>query len=47
MPKITKSCRAPLKNGKLCPRMDRFKCPLHGWIINRDEQGYPEKEISK
>lgn len=33
------SCRAPLKNGKLCPRMDRFKCPLHGKIVARDERG--------
>lgn len=33
------SCRAPLKNGKLCPRMDRFKCPLHGKIVARDEIG--------
>lgn len=32
-------CRAPLKNGKLCPRMDRFKCPLHGRIVARDEMG--------
>lgn len=46
MPKITRSCRVPLKNGKLCPRMDRFKCPLHGWIIDRDEQGYPNEEVS-
>jgi hypothetical protein len=33
------SCRAPLKNGKLCPRMDRIKCPLHGKIVARDEFG--------
>lgn len=33
------SCRAPLKSGKLCPRMDRFKCPLHGKIVARDEKG--------
>lgn len=33
------SCRAPLKNGRLCPRMDRFKCPLHGKIVARDETG--------
>lgn len=33
------SCRAPLKNGRLCPRMDRFKCPLHGKIVARDEKG--------
>jgi hypothetical protein len=33
------SCRAPLKNGKLCPRMDRYKCPIHGKIVARDELG--------
>ncbi|RNA35487.1 UV-stimulated scaffold A-like, partial [Brachionus plicatilis] len=33
------SCRAPLKNGKLCPRMDRHKCPLHGKIVARDQMG--------
>ncbi|EDO43019.1 predicted protein, partial [Nematostella vectensis] len=35
------SCRAPLPNGKLCPRRDRVKCPFHGKIIPRDEQGKP------
>lgn len=33
------SCRAPLRSGKLCPRMDRFKCPLHGKIVARNEMG--------
>ena len=33
------SCRAPLKSGKLCPRMDRYKCPLHGKIVPRDKMG--------
>ena len=33
------SCRAPLRNGKLCPRMDRYKCPLHGKIVPRDKMG--------
>lgn len=32
-------CRAPLSTGKLCPRKDRFKCPLHGKIVARDEGG--------
>ena len=32
-------CRAPMKNGKLCPRMDRVKCPLHGKVVARDETG--------
>ena len=36
------SCRAPLaKTGRLCPRKDRFKCPLHGKIIARDINGNP------
>ena len=26
-------------NGKLCERMDRYKCPFHGRIIARDELG--------
>ncbi|XP_071455145.1 UV-stimulated scaffold protein A-like [Hetaerina americana] len=33
------SCRAPLSSGKLCPRKDREKCPFHGPIVPRDEQG--------
>jgi len=33
------SCRAKLASGKLCPRMDRVKCPLHGLIVARDESG--------
>ena len=37
------SCRAPLpKTGRLCPRKDRFKCPLHGKIIARDIMGNPD-----
>lgn len=35
------SCRAPLSSGKLCPRRDRVKCPLHGKIVARDETGAP------
>ncbi|XP_070183848.1 UV-stimulated scaffold protein A-like isoform X2 [Littorina saxatilis] len=34
-------CRAPLPSGKLCERMDRVKCPFHGKIIARDEDGIP------
>ncbi|CAG8594967.1 5687_t:CDS:2 [Paraglomus occultum] len=34
-------CRAPLKNGHLCPRRDMIRCPFHGIIIPRDEQGVP------
>ena len=35
------SCRAPLPSGRLCPRRDRFKCPLHGKVIPRDNMGQP------
>ncbi|KAJ2702443.1 hypothetical protein FB645_004262 [Coemansia sp. IMI 203386] len=38
---IIKACRAPLKNGKLCTRRDLVKCPFHGLVIPRDEQGHP------
>ncbi|CAF0997889.1 unnamed protein product [Adineta ricciae] len=39
LPEIKWKCRAPLGNSKLCERMDRYKCPFHGRIIARDEQG--------
>lgn len=39
LPEIKWKCRAPLGNGKLCERMDRYKCPFHGRIIARNEQG--------
>ncbi|KAG0718334.1 UV-stimulated scaffold protein A [Chionoecetes opilio] len=35
------ACRAPLKRGRLCPRQDRERCPLHGPIIPRGETGEP------
>ena len=35
------SCRAPLPSGRLCPRRDRVKCPLHGKVIPRDNMGQP------
>lgn len=38
---VTWACRAPMKSGKTCPRMDRFKCPLHGKVIPRDKDGKP------
>ena len=38
------ACRAPLTNGKLCPRRDRIKCPFHGRIVPRDEQGNPSDQ---
>ncbi|XP_068570284.1 UV-stimulated scaffold protein A isoform X2 [Cebidichthys violaceus] len=34
-------CSAPLGNGKLCQRQDRLKCPFHGTIIPRDQEGRP------
>ncbi|KAJ2145217.1 hypothetical protein IW136_001063 [Coemansia sp. RSA 678] len=37
--KEIKACRAPLPSGRLCPRRDLVKCPLHGVIVPRDEQG--------
>ncbi|KAJ2307733.1 hypothetical protein IWW55_000810 [Coemansia sp. RSA 2706] len=37
--KEIKACRAPLRDGRLCPRRDLVKCPFHGAIIPRDEQG--------
>lgn len=38
---VTHFCRAPLGNGTLCQRQDRVKCPFHGLIIPRDEEGRP------
>ncbi|XP_068330461.1 UV-stimulated scaffold protein A homolog [Pyrus communis] len=34
-------CRAPLSNGKLCPRRDLRICPFHGPVIPRDDEGKP------
>ncbi|XP_012519120.1 PREDICTED: UV-stimulated scaffold protein A isoform X2 [Propithecus coquereli] len=34
-------CRAPRPDGRLCERQDRLKCPFHGKIIPRDEEGRP------
>ncbi|KAF9977926.1 hypothetical protein BGZ73_004366 [Actinomortierella ambigua] len=39
MPKEIKACRHPLKDGGLCPRRDLVKCPFHGVIVPRDEDG--------
>ncbi|EFA79970.1 ENTH/VHS domain-containing protein [Heterostelium album PN500] len=44
---VIKACRFPMKNGELCPRRDLKICPFHGKIIDRDEQGYPSKELSQ
>ncbi|XP_069580732.1 UV-stimulated scaffold protein A isoform X1 [Brachyistius frenatus] len=38
---VTHFCRAPLGDGKLCQRQDRLKCPFHGQIIPRDQEGRP------
>lgn len=41
------ACRAPLPSGKLCPRRDRVKCPLHGPVVARDEMGNPRDPTVK
>ncbi|KAM6447860.1 UV-stimulated scaffold protein A isoform 1-T1 [Liasis olivaceus] len=38
---VKHKCRAPMPNGGLCERQDRFKCPFHGKIVPRDESGNP------
>ncbi|KAM3837264.1 UV-stimulated scaffold protein A [Vipera latastei] len=38
---VKHKCRAPMPNGSLCERQDRFKCPFHGKIVPRDESGNP------
>ncbi|XP_040904631.1 UV-stimulated scaffold protein A isoform X2 [Toxotes jaculatrix] len=38
---VSHHCRAPLGNGNLCQRQDRLKCPFHGPIIPRDQEGRP------
>ncbi|PAV66877.1 hypothetical protein WR25_00375 isoform D [Diploscapter pachys] len=40
-----KKCRTRLSDGRLCPRMDFVKCPIHGLIVDRDEEGFPLKEV--
>ena len=37
-------CRARLPSGKLCPRRDQIKCPFHGHIVPRDNNGLPIDE---
>ncbi|XP_006874192.1 PREDICTED: UV-stimulated scaffold protein A [Chrysochloris asiatica] len=34
-------CRALRPDGRLCERQDRLKCPFHGKIVPRDDQGQP------
>ncbi|CAK6977859.1 UV-stimulated scaffold protein A isoform X2 [Scomber scombrus] len=41
---VSHHCRAPLGNGQLCQRQDRLKCPFHGPIIPRDEEGRPSRQ---
>uniref|UniRef100_M4A954 UV-stimulated scaffold protein A n=1 Tax=Xiphophorus maculatus TaxID=8083 RepID=M4A954_XIPMA len=41
---VSHSCRAPLGNGTLCQRQDRVKCPFHGLIVPRDQEGRPCRE---
>lgn len=43
-PIIKKMCRSLLPSGKLCPRMDMQRCPIHGDIIERDFEGFPVTE---
>ncbi|XP_061692051.1 UV-stimulated scaffold protein A isoform X2 [Syngnathoides biaculeatus] len=38
---VTHYCNAPLGNGKLCKRQDRLKCPFHGRMVPRDQEGRP------
>ncbi|KAM7417071.1 hypothetical protein PAMA_016941 [Pampus argenteus] len=38
---VSHNCRAPMGDGKLCQRQDRLKCPFHGPIIPRDQEGRP------
>ncbi|XP_077388637.1 UV-stimulated scaffold protein A isoform X2 [Festucalex cinctus] len=37
-------CNAPLGNGKMCKRQDRLKCPFHGRIVPRNQEGLPCNE---
>ena len=39
MKPISHICGAKLENGGLCQRQDRVKCPFHGKIVKRDEEG--------
>ncbi|KAJ3014901.1 UNVERIFIED_CONTAM: hypothetical protein HDU68_000086 [Siphonaria sp. JEL0065] len=34
-------CRARLRNGSLCTRRDKVKCPFHGVVVPRDDNGDP------
>ncbi|XP_068182055.1 UV-stimulated scaffold protein A isoform X2 [Antennarius striatus] len=41
---VSHFCKAPLGNGSLCQRQDRQKCPFHGQIIPRDDEGRALRE---
>lgn len=41
---VDNRCKALLPSGRLCPRRDKRKCPFHGIIIPRDDQGLPIDE---
>uniref|UniRef100_A0A671V5M3 UV-stimulated scaffold protein A n=1 Tax=Sparus aurata TaxID=8175 RepID=A0A671V5M3_SPAAU len=41
---VSHYCRAPLDNGSLCQRQDRLKCPFHGRVIPRDDEGRPIRQ---
>ncbi|CCD65778.2 UV-stimulated scaffold protein A homolog [Caenorhabditis elegans] len=43
-PDNRKVCLAKMKSGKLCPRKDYYTCPLHGKIVDRDDEGRPINE---
>ncbi|XP_055368557.1 UV-stimulated scaffold protein A isoform X2 [Betta splendens] len=43
-PNAGKVIKAPLGEGKLCQRQDRRKCPFHGSIVPRDQDGRPCRE---
>ncbi|KAG3277078.1 UV stimulated scaffold protein A, transcript variant X2 [Ictidomys tridecemlineatus] len=38
---VQHQCRALRPDGRLCARQDRLKCPFHGRIIPRDDEGRP------
>ena len=41
------TCGAPIGANKFCKRKDRVKCPFHGNIIQRNEQGIALEETSQ
>jgi len=43
---VTRSCRVKLPSGSLCPRMDRVKCPLHGVIVSRNDDGQATEDTT-